>query len=103
MRLNPLLFSVGLTASLCSVCQTGTEAAPPYDTTTKVVALAAGFNAVRYRDCDVKGNPCDNPPAVGVIGTVPAMPGTAVSDIQAAFNIAPGFFQQELCITYPDA
>ena len=102
MKLNALLLSFGLVGSLYSMCQQGRAAdctnAP---TAPAVVPLGPNFDAIKYGDCDVKGNPCDKPPAPGTVGTgpgqVPPLPDTAVTDIHAAFAVAPSFFKTELC------
>jgi hypothetical protein len=101
MKLNALLLYFGLVVTLCSVCQEGRADCNTAPTVPNVVKLAPGFDAARYGDCEVKGATCDSPPTEGTVGTgpgqVPPMPSTAKSDIEAAFNIAPRFFQTELC------
>ena len=101
MKLNALLLYFGLVGSLCSLCQESRADCNTSPTVPTVVPLGPGFDAANYGDCSVKGDTCDNPPTVGTVGTgsrqVPAMPPTAMSDIQAAFNIAPSFFKTELC------
>jgi hypothetical protein len=97
MKPTALTFCFALVAPLCSVCQEGAAQTPPCNIDQLVVELAPDFNAVTYGDCDDSRNSCNSPPQPAQSGTVPAMPPTAVSDIQAAFNIAPFFFQQELC------
>jgi hypothetical protein len=56
----------------------------------KVVELDPPFDAQGFGDCDAKGSSCDVPPT----GTSRS---AFAAKITAAFNIAPVFFQNELC------
>lgn len=107
------MFCAGLVAAQCAVWQpsvaqvVGAPATPrtpacTFNVNQVVVELASpantagavAFNAASYGDCDVSGSDCDHPPQTSTANTVPS---AALADIQAAFNVAPGFFQKELC------
>jgi hypothetical protein len=121
MKSSALMFCAGFVAAQCAVWQpsaaqvAGPSATPPtpactFNASQVVVELASPaspaanppanivpFNAASYGDCDVpatKGGACDTPPEPSATNNVPPK---ALTDIQAAFNIAPGFFQKELC------
>lgn len=54
------------------------------------------FDAAIYGACDVSGSSCDHPPLPSAANQI-NLPSTALADIEAAFSIAPNFFQKELC------
>jgi hypothetical protein len=93
VKSNALIFSFSLVALLCGVCREG-AAQTPCDISSRVVPLAINFDPVSYGNCEIDGTTCDKPPQSGSGAPVPS---AALADIVAAFNIAPLFFQQELC------
>jgi hypothetical protein len=72
-----------LAGKAAAVCDSNAIAA-------KVVDLSPPFDAEAFGDCSAKGSSCDVPPT----GTSPS---AFAGKITAAFNIAPVFFQNELC------
>ena len=109
MKLNALIFCSGLLAAMCSACGPAQEAAHPAGgaqtagcdssaISSKVVELAPGFDPVNYADCD--GSTVCNyapPNANSASPSASNVSSTYGPQIAAAYQIAPAFFQSELC------
>jgi hypothetical protein len=109
MKLFAALVYLGLAAGVCSPCKAAkaqdssaagakTAVAPPCSDSSirsKVVALNPNFDVANYGSCDGTSTCSYSPPTQAA---TPLPSTTYPDDIVAAFDIAPSFFQSELCL-----